>query len=127
MLSQRKMVDTATGASPPRTHTREMASSPINFDSSIQISTSDDYYDCSTTINQEKSIDKEFMVMKRIMSKNSISPFPSPSTNESNNSSPVLSSITSTKPLPLMSIGMKDGCHINSNLNSSAATNIINK
>ena len=64
MSLQRKMVDTATGASPPSSSTREMATSPISFDPSIQMITSDGSYDCSATINQEQHDPKEVIVMK---------------------------------------------------------------
>ena len=63
MLLQPKMVDTATSASPPWSFTREMATSPISFDSSIQMITSDGSYDCSTTINQEQHNPKEIIAM----------------------------------------------------------------
>ena len=65
MSFQSRMVDTATGASPPWSTTREMASSPINFDSSIQMATSDDFHDCLTTITQGRNSAAEIIVMNK--------------------------------------------------------------
>jgi hypothetical protein len=65
MSFQPKMVDRATGASPPWSTTREMASSPINFDSSIQMATSDDFRDCSTTITQGRNSAPEIIVTNK--------------------------------------------------------------
>ena len=60
MLFQREMVDRATGASPPWPSTKEMSTSPIKFNSSV-LSALDDFYDCSTTINEEKRNNKEII------------------------------------------------------------------
>lgn len=62
MLFQPKMVDTATGASPPWTSTRDMASSPINFEASIHMM-SDEFHRNSTTIDHQKRNNKEIIVM----------------------------------------------------------------
>ncbi len=63
MSSQPKMIDRGTGASPPWSTTRETGTSPIHFDSSIQLIISDDFYDFSTTINHGKRSTKETIVM----------------------------------------------------------------
>ncbi len=58
MVNHREMVDTATGASRPCSPTREMACSPINFNSTIETSTSDGLDEDLTTIQQlKKKID----------------------------------------------------------------------
>ncbi|CAF5030128.1 unnamed protein product [Rotaria sp. Silwood1] len=126
MSLKRKMIDTATGASPPGPSTREMASSPIKFRSSMEMIASDDFHDCSTTINLGRCNIKEPIAMNEMNNQQLTSPFPSPTTDESNNNTPVLSSITSSKPVPLMSIGMNEH-RVDSISDSSAATNIINK
>jgi hypothetical protein len=65
MSDHRKMVDTATGASPPRSSTREMANSPIDFNSSSETSTSDDSGDFSTKTLQKKSNKHNVKVMNK--------------------------------------------------------------
>ena len=42
MFPQSEMIDTATGASPPWSRTREMASSPIRFEPAIDLTQSHD-------------------------------------------------------------------------------------
>ena len=55
MVNHREMVDTGTGASRPCSPTREMACSPIKFNSSIETSTSDGLDEALTTIQQSKN------------------------------------------------------------------------
>ena len=43
MSTQRKMIDLGTGASLPWSSTCEMASSPINFDRSMDITSDDNF------------------------------------------------------------------------------------
>ncbi|CAF3482682.1 unnamed protein product [Rotaria sp. Silwood2] len=125
MSLKRKMVDTATGASPPWSSTREMASSPINFHSPMQVIASDDFHDCST-MNLGKCNVKEMNAMNEMNNRSLILPFPSPTTDRTNNNTIALSSTVSSKPVPLMSIEM-NGNRVNSISDSSAAVNTINK
>jgi hypothetical protein len=65
MHTRARMVNKATGASPPYSTTREMASSPVNFDSSIQSSTSDSSSCSSTMVCAEKDNIQDVMVMNK--------------------------------------------------------------
>ncbi len=65
MSFQPKMVDNATGASPPWSSTRETATSPVNFNSSIPMATSDDFHDSLTTITQGRNNTDEVIVMNK--------------------------------------------------------------
>ena len=154
------MIDTATGTGSLRSWTRDMASSSINFRSSMQAIASDDFHDCSTTMNLESCNTKGTFVMNeyvnlfvtvmgsksrcieccskffsldlswerscqksdifsnhlinildlkafvcRVNNQQLISSFPSPITDQSNNNTPVLSSVISSRSVPLTSIG----------------------
>jgi hypothetical protein len=57
------MVDTGTGASPPWSHTQEMATSPIKFDRLVETSTSFGLICCSTKINEEKNNMQDVIVI----------------------------------------------------------------
>ncbi len=67
MNLERVMVDSATGASPPRSLTNDMACSPIRFRSSSQsISTSGrGFYSSSNFLNPEDNNMRENNMMKR--------------------------------------------------------------
>ena len=53
MSVRRKMIDTATGASPPWSSTRETACSPIHFQSMITMPSSNESTSCSTVVDQD--------------------------------------------------------------------------
>ncbi len=61
------MVDRATGASPLPLSTREIASSPINFDDFVQTSTSDGLNCSPARINHEKKNMEVANVMNEYM------------------------------------------------------------
>ena len=52
MSSERMMVDSATGASPPRFLTNDIACSPIRFESLNQSTSGKDLYSSSNFLNQ---------------------------------------------------------------------------
>ncbi|CAF2066737.1 unnamed protein product [Rotaria magnacalcarata] len=123
MFSQPKMIDRATGASPPWPNTKEMASSPIHLDPTIEITMSNDHYD-----DDLASIDRVKQSVEKIMAMNdeeSIVAFPSPQSNASANSTPLLSSCSSIKPMPLMSIDAKANYGVSSSMDSSGMMNKI--
>ncbi|CAF2189243.1 unnamed protein product [Rotaria magnacalcarata] len=126
MSLQPIMVNTATGSSPPRPSTREMACSPIRFDCSVQTSRSDDLNYCSMQINQENNNMHDVVVMNEVDKNPAILQLPSPTSTGSNNNTPLLSSLSSMVPIPLMSIGLKDGYSLNSTNNSSSILSNIN-
>ncbi|CAM4961384.1 unnamed protein product [Rotaria socialis] len=110
MSTDREMVDRGTGASPPCSPTREVACSPINFHSAIEVSTCEDFED-DLMINQHVKMRKDHV--KVMNNSRPIIPIPSSSSNTSNNSTPILASSSSMNPIPLMSIGFNNGygCH----------------
>ncbi|CAF4351346.1 unnamed protein product [Rotaria magnacalcarata] len=120
------MVNTATGSSPPWSSTREMACSPIRFDCSVQTSGSDDLNYCSTQVNQENNNIQDVVVMNAVNKDQTILQFPSPTSTGSTNNTPLLSSLSSMVPIPLMSIGLNNGYRLNSTNNSSSTVNNIN-
>ncbi|CAF1307688.1 unnamed protein product [Rotaria sp. Silwood1] len=115
-----KMVETGTGASPPASKTREMATSPIKFYSLIESSTSDDSSDCSTMDNRKNTNVENIGIMNEMVNKQSMLPFPSSSTNGSSSNTPVLSSLPSSTPVPLMSIELNNRNRFNSITNPTA-------
>ena len=58
-----KMVDRATGASPPWSQTREIGSSPIKFSSPVKISGPIISNHCSTKVIQEKNNVQDVILM----------------------------------------------------------------
>ncbi|CAF4451297.1 unnamed protein product, partial [Rotaria magnacalcarata] len=98
------MVNTATGSSPPWAPTREMTCSPIRFNCSVQTSGSDDLNYCSTQVNQENNNMQDVVVMNEVDKDQTILQFPSPTSTGSTNNTPLLSSLLSMVPIPLMSI-----------------------
>ncbi|CAF1524756.1 unnamed protein product [Adineta steineri] len=125
MPDQRNKVDTATGASPPRLSTRETACSPVHFQSMNQTS-SDESTCCSTIVDQDDDNVNGKDLMNKMVHQQSMISFPSPPCNGCTNSTPVLS-ISSTQPVPLMSIKAADTYGFNSNNNRTTSTNSINK
>ncbi len=67
MFSKEKMIDAATGASPPQIRTRDTGCSPIRCELSIQsTSESGESFDLSPILlNQEKQKTKEKVFMKK--------------------------------------------------------------
>jgi hypothetical protein len=67
MSLERVMVDSATGASPPRSLTNDMACSPIRFLSSIQSTSTSGrgFYSSSNFLNQEDNKIRENIVMRK--------------------------------------------------------------
>ena len=76
---------------------------------SVQFFLSLEHYNDKTLLDFSSFSDKYFklnyMFYSRITSEQSIVAFPSPQSNASVNSTPLLSSCSSVKPMPLMSIG----------------------
>jgi hypothetical protein len=64
---ERVMVDSATGASPPRSLMNDMACSPIRFRSSIQSTSTSErgFYSSSNFLNQEDKSTRENIVMRK--------------------------------------------------------------
>ncbi|CAF4115029.1 unnamed protein product [Rotaria magnacalcarata] len=127
MFTQPKLVDRATGASPPWSNTKEMASSPIHLDHTIEITMSNDHYDDdSASIDRVKHGVEKIMVINEIVNEESIAAFPSPQSSASVNSTPLLSSCSSIKPIPLMSIDPKANYGVCSRMDSSGMMKKMN-
>ncbi|CAF4555146.1 unnamed protein product, partial [Rotaria magnacalcarata] len=75
MFSQPKMIDRATGASPPWSNTKEMASSPIHLDPTIEITMSNDHYDDDlASIDRIKQSVEKIMAMNEYVSSHGLFP-----------------------------------------------------
>ncbi|CAF4599091.1 unnamed protein product [Rotaria sp. Silwood2] len=121
------MINTATGASPPWSGTRDAACSPISFETTIR-STSNEGFDRSSIVcHQEKQNIQENILKNKISNNDQSSSVLLSSTDSlSSNTTPVLSSASSIKPLSLMSIDLEDAYGLSSNKGSSSTTNNIN-
>ena len=65
MSDKKKMVDTATGSSPPWTCTRNVASSCVHMRSSIELKSREDFDHLSILLYQEKENIKENVVLRK--------------------------------------------------------------
>ncbi|CAF4074385.1 unnamed protein product [Rotaria sordida] len=105
MSSNQNMINTATSGSPPWSDTRDVACSPISFGSTIR-STSNEGSDHSAIPSSSLSL---------------------PSSNSSSsNTTPVLSSVSSMKPVSLISAELNDTYGVSSRRGSSSTANNIN-
>jgi hypothetical protein len=67
MSSEEKMIDTATGASPPQIRTRDVGSSPVYFESFVQPTSGsgENVNRSQVLLNQERQKRKENIVMNK--------------------------------------------------------------
>lgn len=126
------MVDTATGASPPRSLTNDMACSAIRFRPLIQSTSGRGFHSSSNFLNQEDKSTRENIMMRkyvvlddphivlfniwkilltlssfccRILDNEQSSLSLPASCSNSSNTTPILSSLSTTRPVSLMSLG----------------------
>ena len=66
MSLEKTMVDSTTGASPPRSLTIDMACSPIRFQSSIQSTSEKGFYSSSNLLNQQNNMIDNIVMKKYV-------------------------------------------------------------
>ncbi|CAF1484210.1 unnamed protein product [Rotaria sordida] len=126
MSSEKKMVDSATGASPPQFHTRDIGCSPVSFRSSIQsrIGSGGSFDHSPILLNQEGQNIKENIVMTQIVDNEQTSSLSLPSScSNSSITTPVLSSFSTTRPVSLMSLKVNDNYGFHTTQKSCLTTN----
>ncbi|CAF3820396.1 unnamed protein product [Rotaria sp. Silwood1] len=125
MSSEKKMVDSATGASPPKFHTRDIGCSPIHFRSSIQsrIGSTGSFDPSPILLNQEGQNIKKNIVMTKVVDNEQTSLSLPSSCSNSSNTTPVLSSFSTTRPVSLMSLEVNDNYGFHTTQKSSLTTN----
>ncbi|CAF1154306.1 unnamed protein product [Rotaria sordida] len=127
MSVKQNVINTATGASPPWPCTRDVACSPIHFGSSIELTSNEGYDDSPIILHQEKQNVQENILKNKIFNNEPSSSLSLPwSNSSSSNTTPVLSSVSSMKPVSLMSIELNDAYGVSSRRGSSSTANNIN-
>ncbi|CAF1202520.1 unnamed protein product [Rotaria sordida] len=124
MSLKENFVDTATGASPPWSSTRDVACSPIYFGSSIEFMPVEDVVRSSIIFNQEKQKPQTNVLINKNSNNEHSSSLSLPLSNSSSsNTTPILSAASSIKPVSLMSIELNDVYDTGSTTGSSSVLN----